>query len=123
MNLIRLFAIGTALVLSLPAIAQQPSTSSTQHPPSVDQHLKMLSEQLNLTADQQQKARPILKEMQDSIQKVMDNKTLTHEQMHEQMQPARMKADKELRSFLTDDQKKTLDELESHPHPESHGHE
>ena len=80
--------------------------------------LKALSEKLNLTADQQEKARPILKEMQDAMQKVMNDKSLTPEQMHEQMRPARAKADKEMREFLTDEQKKTLDELESHPHPD-----
>jgi Spy/CpxP family protein refolding chaperone len=121
MNRNRLLAIATALALALPAIAQESAIPPAHHLPTVDQHLKVLSEKLNLTADQQEKARPILKEMQDAMQKVMNDKSLTPEQMHEQMRPARAKADKEMREFLTDEQKKTLDELESHPHPHPDG--
>jgi len=121
MNRIRLLAIAMALAFALPAIAQESATPPARQLPTVDQHLKALSEKLNLTADQQEKARPILKEMQDAMQKVMNDKSLTPEQAHQQIRPARMKADKELRAFLTDEQKKTLDDLESHSHPDLHG--
>lgn len=121
MNRIRLLAAGMALAFALPSIAQQSATPPAQHLPTVDQHLKGLSEKLDLTADQQEKARPILQEMQDAMQKVMSDKTLSPEQMHEQMRPAREKADKALREFLTEEQKKKLDELESQSHPDSHG--
>jgi Spy/CpxP family protein refolding chaperone len=121
MNRIRLLAIATALAFALPAIAQGSATEPARHLPTVDQHLKGLSEKLDLTAVQQEKARPILKEMQDTMQKVMNDKSLTPEQMHEQMRPARLKADKEMREFLTDEQKKKLDDLESHPHSDPHG--
>jgi len=118
MNRIRLFVIGMALAFALPAIAQQ--SEPAQQLPSLDQHLKALSQKLDLTSDQQDKARPILKEMQDAMQKVMDEKSLTPEQMHEQMRPAHEKADKELRKILTEEQKKKLDELESQSHPGLH---
>ena len=121
MNRIRLFAVVMALAFALPAIAQQSATAPARHLPTVDQHLKALSEKLNLTADQQDKARPILKQMQDAMQRVMNDKSLTPEQAHQQIRPARMKADKELREFLTVEQKKTLDDLESHPHSDLHG--
>jgi hypothetical protein len=120
-NRIRLLAIGIVLAFALPAIAQESATASIQHMPTVDQHLKALSEKLDLTAEQQEKARPILKEMQDSMQKVMNDTSATQQQMHEQMRSAQLKADKELRGFLTEEQKKKLDELESHSHPELRG--
>jgi Spy/CpxP family protein refolding chaperone len=86
--------------------------------PDVDQHLKVLSEKLSLTAEQQEKARPILKDMQDGMQKVADNKSLTPDQMHEQMHSTMMRADKQLREFLTGEQKTTLDAMEKEMHHE-----
>ena len=121
MNRIRLLVVATVLGFALPAIAQQSAPAPPHHLPTVDEHLKALSEKLNLTADQQEKARPILKEMQESMQKIMDDTSLTPEQKHEQMRPIHQNADKKVREFLTDDQKKTLDELESHSHPDMHG--
>ena len=121
MNRIRLLAIGIVLAFALPAIAQEPATASVQHMPSVDQHLKALSEKLDLSAEQQEKALPILREMQDAMQKVMSDTSVTHEQAHEQVRSVQLKADKELRRFLTEDQKKKLGELESHSHSDLHG--
>jgi len=117
MNRIRLLAVGAALVCAVPAIANQTPPAPTEHLPSVDRHLAVLSQKLDLTADQKEKARPILKEMQDAMQKAMDDKSLTEEQMHEQMRPAKLKADKALREILTDDQKKKLDAMEADLHP------
>ena len=121
MNRIRLLAIGMALAFAIPAVAQESATAPVQHMPTVGQHLKALSENLSLTADQQEKARPILKEMQETMQKVMSDASVTHEQAHEQMRSAQLKADKQLRSFLTDVQKTKLDDLESHSRPGLHG--
>ena len=120
MNRLRLIVIATVVVFAFRAIAQESSAAQPHHLPTVDAHLKALSEKLNLTADQQEKARPILKEMQEAMQRVMNDTTLTPEQMHEQMRPMHEKADRKLREFLTDEQKKTLDELESHSHPDLH---
>ena len=82
----------------------------------MDQHLKVLSEKLELTADQQEKARPILKEMQDAMQKVIDDQSLTQEQIHEQIHPIQTKADRELRTFLSTEQKQKLDAMEQQMH-------
>jgi hypothetical protein len=114
---IRLLAAGTVLMFGLSTGAQQPATISDAHAAApVEQHLKMLSEKLALTADQQDKARPILQEMHDGSQKLDDDASLTPEQRHQGMVPVFMKADKALREFLTDDQKKKLDELEAQMH-------
>jgi len=120
MKRIRLLAVAFVLSCALPLMAQESATGAPPtHMPSVGDHVKVLSEKLALTADQQEKARPIIAEMQDSLQKVMDDQSLTEEQKHEQMHSAFMKADKELRVFLTDEQKAKLDEIER-PHSEMH---
>jgi hypothetical protein len=123
MNRLRLFAVGTVLMFALSTVAQQPTTGLDVHAAAVapvEQHLKVLSEKLALTADQQDKARPILQEMHDGSQKLADDQTLTPEQRQAAMGPLFMKADKEMRVFLTDDQKKKLDELKAQMHSGAH---
>jgi hypothetical protein len=85
--------------------------------------LKVLSEKLALTPDQQDKARPILQQMHDGSQKLEDDQTLTPEQRQAAMHPLFLKADQQLRAFLTDDQKKKkLDEMEAQmPHAQHTG--
>jgi hypothetical protein len=119
MNRLRLFAVGTVLMFALSTVAQQPTTGPDVHAAAVapvEQHLKVLSEKLALTADQEDKARPILQEMHDGSQKLADDQTMTPEQRQAAMGPLFMKADKEMRVFLTDDQKKKLDDLEAQMH-------
>ena len=116
----RLPILALALVLlALPAVAWQSPAHAAVAP--VDQHLKMLAEKLDLSDDQQEKARPILQEMHDDSEKVMDNKSLSHDEAMARMHPIFMKADKALREFLTDAQKTKLDEMEQQMHPQMHG--
>ena len=128
MNRLRLLAMATALMFALGAAAQQIPTSPDAHAVAVapvEQHLKILTDKLSLTADQQDKARPILQEMHDGSQKLEDDQSLTPDQRHEGMVPVFMKADKALREILTEDQKKKLDEMEAQmhgvPHDNPHG--
>jgi len=113
-------AVLAELAVFAPVMAQE-KAASPEHAmvmPDVDQHLKVLSEKLSLNAEQQEKTRPILKGMQDEMQKAMDDKSLTPDQMHAQMHSSMMKADKQLREFLTDEQKTTLDAMEKEMHHE-----
>jgi Spy/CpxP family protein refolding chaperone len=127
MNRIVAFAIAAAMLSALPAtqsaFAQQSEApAAPAHSlPSVDDHVRLLAQKLDLTAEQQEKAKPIIQEMQDGIQKVLDDKSLTHEESTARMHSVHMKADKQIREFLTDDQKKKLDDLELHSHPGMHG--
>ena len=122
MNRIRTLAIATAMLLALPAFAQQNEQPAGQaHAfPSVDDHLRMLSQKLALTDDQQQKARPILEEMQTGMQKIADDKSLTHDEAMARMHPVFMEADRHLRVFLSEEQKKKLDDLEEQMPPGMH---
>ena len=130
MNRFRVLAIGTlfavAVSLSAQSAAGGPGTSeseNSQHAAQsnpVDQHVKMLAEKLGLTDDQQAKAKPILQEMHDGMQKVSHDESLSQDERSQQMRPLFDKADRQIREFLTDDQKKKLDDLESNMHPELH---
>jgi Spy/CpxP family protein refolding chaperone len=131
MNRFRLLSIGTLLIVALTVPAQQTaagpgSSGKDEHSaqsgvPAVEQHMKLLTEKLDLTADQQASIRPILQEMHDGTQKLMQDQSLTREERLEKVRPLRMKADKQIREVLNDDQKKRLDQLEQEPHPELHG--
>jgi Spy/CpxP family protein refolding chaperone len=111
-----------AVVFALPAFqssfAQQAEApAAAPHTmPSVDDHLHMLAEKLELSDEQQAKARPIIADMQEEMQKVMDDKTLTHEEATAKTHEAFTKADKKFREFLTDEQKNKLDTMEAEMH-------
>jgi hypothetical protein len=96
---------------------QEHSSASTQSGlPPAEQHLRVLSEKLDLTADQQAKLRPILQQMFDERQKVMQDDSLSTEARQQKESAALDKADKQARNFLNDDQKQKLDALERQPH-------
>ena len=90
------------------------STQNSTDP--VEQHLKKLSEDLNLTPDQEDHVRPILREMHDSMGKIEQDQSLSDDERKAQKHAAFMKADSQIRPILNDDQKKTLDQLEQQMH-------
>jgi hypothetical protein len=129
MNHFRLLAIGTMLTFALISPAQQtspkPGDTGKQHQgqpveqnaaSNADQHLKMLSEKLSLSVDQQAKIRPILQQMMDARQKLMQDSSLSTEAREEKEKTLHEKASKQARKYLNDDQKQKLDQLEQEPH-------
>jgi len=134
MNRFRLLAMGTMLMFALAATAQSAAAGSKkvgndEHGqsaaqamvPTPEQHLKVLSEKLELMNDQQTKVKPILQELYDATQKAVQDESLSREERLENARTARYKADKKIREILSDDQKKKLDQLEQGAHPELHG--
>ena len=132
MDRICLLTIGTLMMFALTAGAQQTATasagverqnqSSTQSGADpIEHHLKVLSEKLNLTTDQEDRVRPILQQMHDAMGQAEQNQSLSDNERNAQKHAAFMKADGQIREILNDDQKKTLDELEQEMHPEMHG--
>lgn len=133
MNRIRLLAVGTMLMFALTTIAQQ----TTARPggsakgvsgdargggvPTVETHLKLLTEKLDLTNEQQAKIKPILQELHDATQKLMQDESMSREERMDKVRASREKADKKIREILNDDQKKKLDQLEQEPHSGLHG--
>jgi len=131
MNRFRLLGIGTMLIVALTAPAQQTATGpgGTNKDergvqggvPTVEQQLKVLTEKLDLTGDQQARIKPILQELHGATQKLMQHKSLSREERLAKVRPQRYKADKQIREILTDDQKRKLDQYLQGPHPEMHG--
>lgn len=127
---------GTALLFALTTVAQETTQPGDDKKsasvrvqdsegghggPTVQRHLKLLTEKLQLSGEQQAKAKPILEEMQAATDKFTQDENMSHEELLSQVRVVREKADKDLRKILNDDQKKKLDELEHQPHPELHG--
>jgi Spy/CpxP family protein refolding chaperone len=138
MNRIRLLAMGMMVMFALTVVAQQAATQAdrpvdgaakNEHSqdvensgvPTVEGHLKMLTEKLDLTGDQQAKVGPILQEMHDGMQKLMQNKNMSGEERPRKLRACHLKADKKMREILSDDQKKKLDQLEQDAHMDLHG--
>ena len=127
MNRFSLLAIGTVLTFALTAPAQQAATDShTQHaaqahPATVEQQLKVLTQRLDLTGDQPAKIKPILQELHDGTQRIVEDKSLSRDERLAQARPLFYKADQQMRAILSDDQQKKLDQYEQGPHPEMHG--
>ena len=136
MNRSRLLAIGAMLMFGLTVVAQQAATQpdrppdrpakdehgqSGVHVPTVQGHLKVLTEKLALTGDQQAKIKPILQELHDATQKLDQDESMSSEERMVKVRASREKADKKIREILNDDQKKKLDQLEHEPHPGLHG--
>jgi Spy/CpxP family protein refolding chaperone len=134
MNRFHLLAIGTMLVAALTAPAQQTATGPNgtdkdKHSqraaqgdmPTVEQQLKVLTGKLDLTGDQQARIKPIIQELHDATEKLMQDKSLSHEERLSKVRPQRYKADKQMREILSEEQKKKLDQYEQGPHPEMHG--
>jgi Spy/CpxP family protein refolding chaperone len=115
------------LMFALTTVAQETATSSDAHAardggvPTVEKHLKLLTEKLDLTGDQQAKIKPILQELHDTTQKLMQDESMSREERLGKVRASREKADKKIREVLSDDQKKKLDQLEQEPHPGLHG--
>ncbi len=76
----------------------------------------MLSEELGLSVGQQAEIRPILQQMMDARQKVMQDESLSSEAREQKQKALHEKADKQARKFLNDERKKKLDQ-----HAGSHG--
>jgi Spy/CpxP family protein refolding chaperone len=129
MNRIRLLAIGSMLLIAPVMLAQQ--TAPTGEPakgaaqrvvlPDVEDQLKVLTQKLDLSVDQQPKVKAILQELRDASVKLMQDESTPREELLSKVRPLRMNADKKIREILSDDQKKKLDQYLQGPHSEMHG--
>ena len=134
MNRFRLTVVGMTLMFAMSVVGQAAApqaTSPAENPPgqgdvnsgvpSVERHLQFLSEKLDLSEDQQAQTKPILQEMHDASQKVMQNKKLSDEERTSKTRACHLRADTKLRKILNDDQKQKLDQIEQDAHMDLHG--
>jgi Spy/CpxP family protein refolding chaperone len=129
MNRIRLLAIGSTLLIAPGMRAQQTAPTGEAAKgvgqgvvmPAVGDQLKVLTQKLDLSVDQQPKVKTILQELHDASLKLMQDESTSHEELLSKVRPLRMNADKKIREILSDDQKKKLDQYLQGPHSEMHG--
>ena len=123
-----LLVIGAILMLARTTAARQTTagakdagSSEIAGVPSAASQLKFLTEKLGLTGDQQEKIKPILAELHEATVSIVEDKDVSQDKQLEKVHALRLNADAKIRTILTEDQKKTLDQLEQEPHPELHG--
>ena len=130
MNHIHSLAIWSMLTFAPVLLAQQTSTEPgrplegpvmASDLPDVGNQLKVLTEKLDLTADQQPKVKTILQELHDATQKIMQEKTISRDQLLDKIRPLRMSANSKIRELLSDEQREKLDQYLQGPHPDMHG--
>jgi periplasmic protein CpxP/Spy len=122
MKQIKAIVLAAASLLAFTAFAQQsnpPAQSGgdqSQGPrrgmASVDDQLKMMSERLSLTADQQAKIKPILEDRSQQIQALMKDDTLSQDDRRTKARGIQEASASKIRDVLTDDQKKKFDEMQ-----------
>ena len=139
MKQIRQVLLFTVCTIAVGLWAQQGQTSQPaqgdehQHmgqghahgPMSVDEHLQMLSQKLNLTDDQKAKIRPILEEHLKQRDTIMKDQSLSMEQKHEKMKTSMEDARTKIDPILNDEQKKELAQMmqgENGEHKGMHAH-
>jgi Spy/CpxP family protein refolding chaperone len=125
MNQRRLLAMATVVLIALSVSAQQTSTTSAnqEHQTSADrveEHMRGLTEKLDLTAAQQAQIKPLVQSFLDDRQKLVDDTSLSDAERMNQIAALHAKGTKQLRTILTDEQKQKLDELERQSNPGAH---
>jgi len=125
MKRIPIVAMMSISMIAIGALAQQPAATPGSRAqdslPSVEEQLGVLNEKLDLTAGQRAKIRPILQNLHDTTETVMQEHSLSREERLARVRPQREMADRKMREILSDEQKKKLDQYEKGPHQEMHG--
>ena len=88
-------------------------------PMSADQRLQMMTKQLNLTPDQQQKIKPLLESESQQMQALHQDTSLSQEDRMSKMQQIRQGTNEQIKSSLNPDQQQKFDEMMSR---RGHGH-
>ena len=76
-----------------------------------DKQVKMLSEKLNLTQDQQAKVKSILTGQQGQMQSLMQDQSMSREDKHAKFEQMRSDSDSQIRAVLTGDQQQKFDTM------------
>lgn len=98
--------------------SQQPPPPQGQaqpQPSSIDEQVKALSLELNLTADQQPKLKAILEDQRSQGMAIVNDKATSREDKVQKLHALRESTITKVREMLNDDQKKKLDEMLQQP--------
>jgi len=112
-----LFGLGVAIAAPQAqdtAATPQSSQPAERHQPDPNRQVRMLTKKLNLTADQQNQILPILTSRQEQMQSIRADASLSPQDRRAKMRAAREDSDTKIRGLLTDDQKKSYDQMQQH---------
>lgn len=104
-----LFAIGT---YALQSPGGQDNGEKHGRMGSVDDQVKMLSEKLNLSDDQQAKVKSILTDQHQQMQAIRDDSSLSQDDKRSKMRGLRDATHSKIRDVLNDDQKTKFDQMQ-----------
>jgi protein CpxP len=124
MKQMQLILIAGLCLMALAAFAQQqpppPAQGEERHGqhgahgmPSVDDHVKMLSEKLNLTEDQQAKVKSLFEAQRTQMQALMKDDSLSPDARRDKARSIHDETHAKIRDLLTDDQKKKFDAMQA----------
>ena len=114
MKFLRTMVLLAGGALALAGWAQQtaPAQSSQRAGramPSVDDQVAAMTDQLNLTADQQAKIKPLLQDQHDQMQTLMKDTSLSPDDRRAKARSVHQSTVAKVREILNDDQKKKYD--------------
>jgi hypothetical protein len=99
---------------------QQPSQSAqSAGRPSIDDQVRSLSDQLNLSTDQQAKLKTALEDQHSQAMKVAQDSTLAREDKIQKIHTIRESTINTVRSTLNEDQKKKFDQMLQQQQPQA----
>jgi periplasmic protein CpxP/Spy len=90
-------------------------------PMSPDQKLQMMTKQLNLTSDQQEKIKPILENESQQMQTLRQDSSLSGEDRMSKMREIRQSTGEQIKPILNSEQQQKFAEMMSHGHGGPHG--
>ena len=92
--------------------AAKPETAPEKARPAIQERLKKLSENLNLTDEQKEKLKPIIREQAGKIRELRQNSDLSREDKLAKFKELRQDMDKKIEPILTPEQKEKWKKLE-----------
>jgi Spy/CpxP family protein refolding chaperone len=98
------------LLFSLSAFAQGPGRRGPMMDP--EQQLKHLTTELKLSADQQEKIKPILQSQVDEMKKLREDTSLSREERMPKMRGIHEETNKKINAVLTEEQQKKYEEMQ-----------
>jgi len=92
-----------------PAQGEEHGQRAARAMPSVDDQVAAMTDELNLTADQQAKIKPLLQDQHDQMQTLMKDTSLSPDDRRAKARSVHQSTVAKVREVLNDDQKKKYD--------------
>src|SRR4028118_287737 len=109
-------ALGALTILGAPTFAQTEGTKTKSHAKAEARGGRggghALVNQLNLTKEQKQQIRPIIKASREQTRTIRQNTALSAEEKRQSLDTVRQSTQQQIAKFLTEDQLRQLDTLQ-----------